>query len=405
MLGRKQKQVIQSQVLARIAFKNLFYKRLRTSLTILGVVIGIGSIVFLLSLGFGLQKLVASQVIGSKSIKTVDITTPKSRTLALSNQELADFAALSGVEKVAKVVYSSAKVSLGGSQADSVSYGVDQAYLDLSSLKAIAGSVGTENNIDSVVVNTSLLKAAGQNNPKKAVGKTITVRLKVPAQKDGEADRTIDKKFKVRAVVETGSGAEFYVSFKVFEAERVKNATQAKLLVVSRDQLPVVRRQIENRGFSTTSPIDTINQINQIFNLLNVVLVGFGGIGMVIAILGMFNTLTISLLERTKEFGLMISLGARTKDIKRLFIAEALTLALLGGVFGILAALILAALTNGIINSFAARRGVTDAISLFAISPTLMFVSLLFVSVLGYLVVLYPAHKAAHTNPVDAMRR
>lgn len=398
-------QVIKPNVLARIAIKNLFFKRLRTTLTILGVVIGIGSIVFLLSLGFGLQKLVASQVVGSKSIKTIDVSTPKSKSVKIDRERVAGFKDLAGVEQVARVYYSSGKASLGESETDVVVYGADQAYVDLSSLKSIAGSTGTMESTDSVIVNTSLLKAIGSKENTKAVGKEITLNITIPGQKDGEEDRVVKRTLKVGAVVETGAGSEVFTPINVFEEEGLTSATQAKILVVERDQVSVVRKQVENQGFITASPIDTIDQINQIFNLLNVVLVGFGGIGMVIAILGMFNTLTISLLERTKEFGLMISLGARARDVKRLFVAEALTLSMLGGIFGIVAAVILGAVTNAVVNGFARGRGVTDAVSLFAISPTLMLATLLFVAGLGFLVVLYPAHKAANTNPVDSMRR
>jgi putative ABC transport system permease protein len=368
-------------------------------------VIGIGSIVFLLSLGFGLQKLVASQVVGSKSIKTIDVSTPKSKSVKIDRERVAGFKDLAGVEQVARVYYSSGKASLGESETDVVVYGADQAYVDLSSLKSIAGSTGTMESTDSVIVNTSLLKAIGSKENTKAVGKEITLNVTIPGQKDGEEDRVVKRTLKVGAVVETGAGSEVFTPISVFEEEGLTSATQAKILVADRDQVSVVRKQVENQGFITASPIDTIDQINQIFNLLNVVLVGFGGIGMVIAILGMFNTLTISLLERTKEFGLMISLGARARDVKRLFVAEALTLSMLGGIFGIVAAVILGAVTNAVVNGFARGRGVTDTVSLFAISPTLMFATLLFVAGLGFLVVLYPAHKAANTNPVDSMRR
>lgn len=398
-------KVIKPTVLVRIAFKNLFFKRLRTSLTILGVVIGIGSIVFLLSLGSGLQKLVASQVVGSKSVKTIDVTTPKAKTVKLDQARLAEFAALGGVEQVARVYYSSGRVSLGRSETDVVVYGVDQAYADLSAFKVVQGSASKLESTEGIVVNTSFLKSIGANQSDKMVGKTIEVAIVIPAGTEGGKETSVTRKLKIGGVVETGAGAEVYVPASVFEGEGLTAATQAKLLVSDRAQVAIVRKQIENQGFTTASPIDTIDQINQIFNLLNVVLVGFGGIGMVIAVLGMFNTLTISLLERTKEFGLMISLGARARDVKRLFVVEALTLSVLGGIFGIIAAFLLGAALNGVVNGFARSRGVTDSVSLFAISPQLMLGALAFVSVLGFLVVLYPAYKAAHTNPVDSMRR
>jgi putative ABC transport system permease protein len=403
--GATPNQVVKPQVLVRIAFKNLFFKRLRTSLTILGVVIGIGSIVFLLSLGSGLQKLVASQVIGSKSVKTIDVSTPKAKSVKLDAERLAAFASLAGVEKVAKVYFSSGKVGLDASQTDAVVYGASQSYIDLSSFKVVAGSVQDVESTNGVVVNTSLLKAIGTKNQASTVNTPLTVKVVIPAVEDGAKDTAVTRDFKIGGVVETGAGAELYIPAKTFESEGVTSATQAKLLALDRSQVANIRKQIENQGFTTASPIDTIDQINQIFNLLNVVLVGFGGIGMVIAILGMFNTLTISLLERTKEFGLMISLGARSRDVRRLFVVEALALSVMGGLFGILAAFILGVVVNLAVNGFARGRGVSDTVSLFALSPELIVATLVFVAVLGYIVVLYPAYRASHTNPVDSMRR
>src|SRR5206468_3453072 len=110
------------------------------------------------------------------------------------------------------------------------------------------------------------------------------------------------------------------------------------------------RKQIESMGFLTTSPIDTIEQINQMFKFFNVLLAGFGAIGMIVAVLGMFNTLTISLLERTKEVGLMITLGGRNRDMRKLFIFEAVLLSVAGAVIGIVSAIILGQIINLVMN-------------------------------------------------------
>ena len=73
--------VIKLHIMLRLAFKNLIFKKLRNTLTVLGVVIGIGSIVFLVSFGFGLQDLVSRQVVGSSSVQTVDVTSPRTKAI------------------------------------------------------------------------------------------------------------------------------------------------------------------------------------------------------------------------------------------------------------------------------------------------------------------------------------
>ncbi len=185
--------------------------------------------------------------------------------------------------------------------------------------------------------------------------------------------------------------------------EGISEATQLKVVALNKDAVPQIRKGIEALGFVTSSPLDTINQIDQVFTLLRFVLVGFGGIGMIIAVLGMFNTLTISLLERTREIGLMISLGARKQDVKRMFITEALILSLLGGGFGVLGAIVLSTVANIVLNSYARGNGVTETIRVFIISPGLVAITLLLSALLGLVVVYFPARRASQINPIDAL--
>jgi hypothetical protein len=86
----QQEGVIATSILVRMAAQNLFFKKLRTTLTILGVVIGIGAVVFLLSFGYGLQDLVSRQVVGSKSVKSIDVTKPRSAAIKFDVKILPD---------------------------------------------------------------------------------------------------------------------------------------------------------------------------------------------------------------------------------------------------------------------------------------------------------------------------
>jgi putative ABC transport system permease protein len=142
-----------------------------------------------------------------------------------------------------------------------------------------------------------------------------------------------------------------------------------------------------------------------VFKFFNVVLAGFGAVGMVVAVLGMFNTLTISLLERTKEIGLMVALGGRNRDMRKLFIFEAVLLSLVGAVVGIILAVMLGQVINLAMNALAHRRGVTEHFQLFAVPWWLVLGTILFMLVVGLVVVYLPARRAARINPIDALRR
>lgn len=205
-------------------------------------------------------------------------------------------------------------------------------------------------------------------------------------------------------MLDSGSGAEVFTTDSLLLNAGFQDYNQAKVVVNTKENVPAIRKQIESLGFVTASPVDTLDQINQVFTILNILLAGFGGIGMVIAVLGMFNTLTISLLERTREIGLLVSLGARRKDVRRLFIIEALTLSFLGALFGVVLAWLLGRGIDLLLFGLAKSRGVSDTFSVFYIPPMLILGIFVFTAITGLIVVAYPARRAARINPIDALR-
>lgn len=390
-------------VLFKIARKNLFSRKLRTILTIMGVVIGVSAVVFLVSFGVGLQKLVERQVIGSKSIKTIDVNAAESRLLKFDNASINKIAGIAGVSKVGKVYTIAGKIKTNDSESSSVVYGADQSYLELSSFNRISGDTITTDDTGTAMVNTSFLKVQGITNNDKAIGQDISITFTIP-EEGTVAEHPATINLSIGGVIESGSGSEVFVPSSVIEAEGLANASQLKVLSVDRDTVAKVRSDIESRGYTTTSPLDTISEIDRIFQLIQLILIGFSSIGMVIAILGMFNTLTITLLERTREIGLMVTLGAQQKDIKRLFTTEALMLSTIGGICGIITAYIIGKIGDLVLNIYAHSNGITDNLTAFYISPILVASTVAVVIVIGLAVVFFPARRAAKISPLDAMR-
>lgn len=388
-------------VILRIAIKNLFSKKLRTFLTVLGVVIGVGAVVFLVSFGVGLQKLVESQVVGSKSIKTIDVNAIQARSLKFNDETIKTISGIANVEKIGKVYIIAGKIKTDKSESSSVVYGVDKSYFELSSFNKIAGEI-TINDNQSAIVSSSFLKTQGINDYNSAVNKAIKINFNFENEDDKEQEASIETY--IKGVIESESGSEVFVTSSSIEAKGLSNATQLKVLANNRDNVSKIRNEIENRGFSTSSPIDTISEIDRIFQIIQTVLIGFGGIGLVIAILGMFNTLTITLLERTREIGLMVTLGAQQRDIRRLFTIEALILSLIGGLSGIVLAFLTGKIADIFLNAYARSNGVTDRLTAFHISPSLILISLAITAIVGLIVVYAPARRASRINPLDAMR-
>lgn len=399
------KAAVKISILASIAFSNLIHKKLRTSLTVFGIAIGIGAIYFLLSFGIGLQRLVTNEVIGNQSIKTIDVASPGSTVIRLDDIATERITAITNVTETGKAYYFPGSFKISSSESDSIIYGVDSGYQNLTYLNLIEGELLNKSKKDNgIVINKAALEAIGlSNNPSEVINKTVDVI--VPLSKVDPSLGTLNKKFEIVGVIDSGSGAEVFVQSTVFEEAGVPYLTQLKVGTNDVSDIQSIRSQIESFGFETTSPVDTLSEINNIFKFLNYILVGFGGIGMVVAVLGMFNTLTISLLERTKEIGLMVALGARSVDMKRLFIFEAIFLSLIGSVIGISVAFIIGRATNSVMNILASRRGVQDSFELFANPPQLILGSIVFMTAVGLIVVLLPARRAAKINPIDALRR
>jgi ABC-type antimicrobial peptide transport system permease subunit len=386
-----------------MAWRNLTHKKLRAFLTIFGVTVGIGAIFFLLSFGIGLQRLVTNEVIGSQSIKAINITTPNSRILKLDEAARQKIKDLPHVVRVGSTYSYAGSLKLGGGEVDSIVYGSDADYLRLSNLVLSDGRMVTGDDNRAVVVNQAALRALGLKADKSALGKKLAIRIPLPA---GTARTTeISKDFTIEGIIGTGSGSEVYIPHHIFQTAGVGAYNDLKIEADESGGVSGLRKQIEALGFLTASPIDTIDQINEIFKFFNIVLAGFGGIGMVVAVLGMFNTLTISLLERTREIGLMVALGGRNRDMRKLFILEAVLLSVMGAVSGIILAFISGQAINLIINSFAHRRGVTESFTLFATPPMLVIGTISFMLCVGLAVAYLPARRAARINPIDALRR
>jgi len=402
MANKSQYKSIPISVTLYLAWKNITHKRLRSILTILGVAIGIGAVYFLLSFGFGLRNLVTEQVVGSQSIKAIDVSTVNSKIIQL-NQE--NYKKMQGFNKVAKYgallsAPGSIKINQSG-ETSVVVYAVDKGYVELSNHSIVAGAYSKPDDVDTAYINTATTKAAGIKDPKSVIGQKMN--LVVPLQNASQP--YLEKDFTIVGVIESGSGSEVYTSYNIFSGLEVNNYSQIKLVAQDRADVANLRKQVESMGFQTVSAIDTVDQIDKVFQIFNIVLGAFGAIGMVIAILGMFNTLTISLIERTKETGLMMALGSRKRDVSRLFIIEALMLSISGAIIGIISAITAELITNGVLNSYAHSRGVSESFNLFANPWWLQIAMIVFMLIIGLLVAILPAKRAERINPIDALRQ
>jgi putative ABC transport system permease protein len=179
--------------------------------------------------------------------------------------------------------------------------------------------------------------------------------------------------------------------------------SKIKVKVKTQNDLNGVRNAIMEKGYSVSALSDLIDQANQIFNIMQIVLASFGIVALIVSAIGMFNTMTIALLERTQEIGIMKALGATSADVWKMFLAEAVIIGFLGGL-------------GGLIIGWSGGRGFNYGINLLAgafggskiniFYTPLWFAGLIigFSTIVGLLTGFYPARRAAKISPLVALR-
>ncbi|MEI8143088.1 MAG: FtsX-like permease family protein [Candidatus Berkelbacteria bacterium] len=387
----------------KFAFRNLKLHRLRAILTLMGVVIGISAIVFLVAFAFGIERLVTNEVTSGDAFKLVDVGTGNSQIIKLTDTTASNIKGIGGVGNVYGLVTVGAKSEIGERNVDVSFYGADKAYLDKSGIKIAKGAslVGKDNEM---IINTAFVKFLNISESE-VMGKEISFDIVIPKELVDKSENVqiSDQKYKVVGVTNDESSMKVYTNLNNLRAMGVTSFGQFKVEVLAKDKVPEIRRQIENMGLKTQYVGDTVAQINQVFGIFRAILAAFGLITLIVAVLGMFNTLTISLLERIKEIALMKMLGMRSHDINSIFLTESVLLGVTGGVLGLILGVLSGNAVNMVLNHYATSMG-GEAVSIFYY-PTYFIIAIVIISVLiGILTGIYPARRAVRVKSLDVLR-
>lgn len=385
-----------------LSLKNFVSYKLRSLLTVLGVIIGTVAVFFLASFGIGVHDLVSQQIVGEKSLKVIDVASPNSKILRLNDTLINTIKQYPHVEKVGLQFSFPGVLSIKSGESDTVVYGIDENFQELSSLNLLSGSYLDMSDKQSAMVSSSALKSLGFSKSADAIGKDLS--LVIPIKRYSTKADKISGTFKIIGVVESDSDSEVYLPSYVFSLAGVSTYNEIKVKAETVDSVTSVRKQVEANGLETSSLVDTMQEINNIFKFLNWILIGFGSIGTIVAVLGMFNTLTISLVERTKEIGLMMSLGARRVDVRHLFMLDSVIMSVVGSSTGVSIAYFAGKVVNHYINIGAKSRGVTESFSFFATPLWLIGSVILATTLIGLIIAYWPARRASKINPIDALR-
>jgi ABC-type lipoprotein release transport system permease subunit len=190
----------------------------------------------------------------------------------------------------------------------------------------------------------------------------------------------------------------------MIKEDEAEGYQMAVVRVSDPDALPNVQKRLNELGFSSFSVVDQLKELRTVFLILNSALGLLGGISLLVASFGIANTMIMSILERTREIGIMKAIGAEDREIKLIFFVEAGLIGLAGGVLGSLAAWAIAAVANRVAYRFVLKPQGVAYVDFFALPPYLWLGAIIFAVAVAILAALYPAARAARIDPVKALR-
>lgn len=432
--------------LVSLILYNLSRRKGRVLLTAVGVVIGTAAVVVLVSLAVGLRENATQQLWGINDLTSIQVypgySMDKMVTMGgggmggeitdiqlLTPKAIKDIAAIPGVTKVIAQDYFQGNVNLvyGKLQAYGNVMGVD--VTDLADMGLTAAEGTTELAKGTAVVgswiNRNFYDPKARPNdppldPPQLIGQTLKFVISKWSSDGVEVKKTINIKI-VGVIEETRGEADGSIYMRMEDitawnewARGVRinrNKEGYSNLIVkaeSPEEVIDITDQINTLGFMAYTPQSTVEGINSFFTILQVIFGGVGAIALLVAAIGIANTMAMAILERTREIGLMKAIGATNKDVMSIFLGEAAGIGLLGGLGGVLVGWGGSALLNIVAVSYYASQASSEGgspLSSVASTPFwLPLFALIFATVIGLLSGLYPALRAATLVPVTALK-
>ena len=395
--------------LARLSTRMFKTNPLRTWLTILGMGVGTGAVVVLVGLGFGLQQIILEQIVFGDSLLSLGVSATGAKNLAITDEVIQKFEEDENIEDAAPLARFPALITYKGLTGNIFIQGAEPAYLRYAGITASFGDVFGEDDLmngHEVMLSPAVLKLFGIEDPESFIGQEVTFRLLVPDTENPDliTEINIEKKFRVKGITkEEGVLNVLMMLPELKNYVGIEEYDRAQVKVTTNEFLAVTEEMLIKEGYRVTALSKTVEQASKIFQGIQVVLATFGGIALLVSAIGMFNTMTVTLLERTKEIGIMRTIGASPSDIKSLFVSESIVVGFLGGVSGIVMGVALGFTVNILLNIAASQFG-GKAVELFSFPLWFLSFIAIFSGSVGYLTGIFPARRASLLNPLDAIR-
>jgi putative ABC transport system permease protein len=412
-----------------MGWSNLDRRKGRTALTVAGVIVGVAALVLMVSLGLGLQRQVLQLFESDEALKTLTVRRLRGeggakkknpspfpfqfdgQMLPITEKDLEEVRAIPGVALALPDLNMILRVSVEGQA--TVVYPVDGIAAEEEARYAdhlVHGTMWKNQEEKACLLPTAFLEMRVNLKAEEVIGRKISFTGLM--QEEGEQEI-----FTVVGVIDTESfgfqGRQILMPMdRALELRERKGGNPffqskkgsylaAKVKVGDPRATDEVAGRLRAAGYSVLSANDLIRQINLIFLILESFLASIGAIGLVVALFGIANTMAMAVLERTREIGILKALGARNRDIGRIFLVEAGAIGAMGGIIGLAAG----ALVGMVLNAVAHRMfDLPDRVALFHVSIWLAAGSVLFSMIVSILAGWLPARRAARMEPMAALR-
>lgn len=382
----------------KLAVKSLKSSKMRAFLTMLGIIIGVASVIILVSLMNGLSNEMTSRFkdMGTNTITVNVMGRGTNRSLSVQDVEQIIEENPGYLEKYSPRVNASVTAKYEATSADTTVNGVNENYDEMQSIAVPKGRfiqyIDCERRQKVCVIGTYLAqKLFGGMNPVgehlKINGSAYTVVGVLEEKADseeGSADDIIYIPYTTatRLTGNANIGSYYITAADTDQIDTTVAIIKSKLYSVFGDE----------DAYRVTSMSEMIDMVDEMTGSIALVLVGIAGISLVVGGIGIMNIMLVSVTERTREIGIRKSLGAKRKDIMRQFIIEAATTSSAGGIVGILLG-IAAAYVAGVLMDMSVAPSWNAVLIAFSVSVAIGMI-------FGY----FPANKAAKMNPIDALR-
>ncbi|MFH1159493.1 MAG: ABC transporter permease [bacterium] len=396
-----------------VALRSMNRNKLRTFLTMLGIIIGVGSVIAMLAIGQGSRKSIETQIAGlgtnilmirpeASSQGNVRMEAGTSQRLTLEDAQAIQQRCPS-VLLTSPYVRASGQIIAEGQNWRSSTYGVYPEYFQIRNLEIESGEPFTAADVKNaakvcLIGKTVTTNLFGENAD--PVGKTIRIN-KIPfriigtLRPKGESSFGHDQDDIVLAPFSTVQKRMLTINYvqmiylSAISEELIPNASEEVTAVLKeRHKLGVS----EDPDFSIRTQTEISEASSSTSRIMTVLLAVIASISLIVGGIGIMNIMLVSVTERTREIGIRMSVGARGRDVLFQFLIEALMISFLGGVIGIA--------VGSIASSVIAKVMMWPVM----ITPLSILLSFFFSSATGIFFGWYPARKAANLNPIEALR-